>query len=416
MLDARSKIASSPRSTFYLAMINGLAAGLLWLSAAMNVQASEKNYGPGASDTEIKIGNLMPYSGPLSVYGLIGRTEAAYFKKVNDEGGVNGRKINFLSYDDAYSPPKAVEQVRKLVENDEVLAIFGTTGTPSNSAIMNYLNRQKVPQLFVATGASKFSNPKEFPWTMGWIPKYRTEAAIYGKQILSQSPNAKIAIIYQRDDFGRDYLEGLKQSLGEKTSQIVGEAGYETTSPTITSEIVSLKATGADVLLIAATSKFASQTLRTLGDIGWRPQIYISNTAVAIDTVLKPAGLENAKGAVSAAYRMDPEDSTWADDPGMKEFKSFMSKYFPDGPRNDQTTFGYLQASVMIHVLQQCGDDLTRENMMKQAASLHDLALPLLIPGIKLNTSPTDYSPIKQFKLMKFDGERWQTFGPVMSE
>ena len=416
MLDAPSKIASSPGSNFYLTMIRGLAAGLLGLSVTMSVQASEKKYGPGASDTEIKIGNTMPYSGPLSVYGIIGRTEAAYFKKINDEGGINGRKINFISYDDAFSPPKTVEQTRKLVESDEVLLIFSPTATQSSGAVMPYLNRQKVPQLFVASGASKFSNPKEFPWTMGWIPSYRTEAAIYARYILSQNPNARIAILYQRDDFGRDYLEGLKRGLGEKVSQIVGEAGYETTSPTINSEIVNLKATGADVLVLASLGKFTSQTLRTLGDIGWRPQLYLSNTTVAIDTVLKPAGLENSKGAISAAYRKDPEDPAWADDAGMKEFKSFMEKYVPDGPKNDQAAFGYLEAMAMVQVLRQCGDNLTRENVMKEAANLHDLELPLLLPGIKVNTGPTDYSPIKQFKLMKFDGERWQTFGDVLSE
>jgi branched-chain amino acid transport system substrate-binding protein len=267
MLNSRSKIASSSRSTFYETMIRGLAAGLLGLSVTMSVQASEKQYGPGASDTEIKIGNNMPYSGPLSVYGIIGRTEAAYFKKINDEGGINGRKTNFISYDDAFRPPKTVEQTRKLVESDEVLLIFSPTATQSSGAVMPYLNRQKVPQLFVASGASKFSNPKEFPWTMGWIPSYRTEAAIYARHILSQNRDAKIAILYQRDDFGRDYLEGLKRGLGEKASQIVGEAGYETTSPTITSEIVNLKTTGADVLVVAALGKFTSQTLRALGDI-----------------------------------------------------------------------------------------------------------------------------------------------------
>lgn len=416
MLDARNKIAKPTRSTFRPTVTSGLAVGLLCFSVAMSVQASDKKYGPGVSDNEIKLGNTMPYSGPLSVYGAIGRAETAYFKKINDEGGINGRKVSFISYDDAFSPPKTVEQTRKLVESDEVLLIFGATATSSNSAVMPYLNRQKVPQLFVASGASKFSNPKDFPWTMGWIPSYRIEADIYARHILSQNPNAKIAIIYQRDDFGRDYLDGLKRGLGDKVSQLVGEVGYEPTSPTITSEIVTLKTTGADVLVVATLGKFTSQAFRTLGDIGWRPQVYLSNTTVAIDTVLKPAGLENVKGAISAAYRKDPEDPAWADDPGMKDFKSFMDKYNPDGPRNDQSAFGYTQAMAIVHVLKQCGDDLTRENVMKQAANLHDFELPLLLPGIKVNTSPTDYSPIKQFKLMKFDGERWQTFGDVLSE
>jgi branched-chain amino acid transport system substrate-binding protein len=396
--------------------LQALAAGLLCLSFGIDVQASEKQYGPGVSDTEIKIGNTMPYSGPLSAYGVIGRTEAAYFKKINDEGGVNGRKINFISYDDAFSPPKTVEQTRKLIDSDEVLVIFGAAGTASNSAIMPYMNRLKVPQLFVASGASKFANPKEFPWTMGWIPSYRIEASIYAKHILLQKPEAKIAIIYQRDDFGRDYLDGLKRGLGDKAAQLVGEAGYDTTSPTITSEIVSLKSTGADTLVVAALGKFASQTLRTLGDIGWRPQVYLSNTSIAIDTVLGPAGLGKAKGAISAAYHKDPEDPAWADDAGMKEFKSFMDKYYPGGPKNDHTASGYLQAMAMVQVLKQCGDNLTRERVMHEASGLRDVELPLLIPDIKLNTAPTDYSPIKQYKLMKFDGERWQTFGEVRSE
>jgi branched-chain amino acid transport system substrate-binding protein len=397
---------------------SGRVAGMLLAAlAATAAPAGDKRYGPGVSDTEIKIGNVMPYSGPLSVYGVIGRTDAAYFNKVNEDGGINGRKINFISYDDAFSPPKAVEQARKLVEGDEVLAIFGATGTASNSAIMSYMNRQKVPHLFVASGATKFSNPKEFPWTMGWIPSYRTEAAIYAKYILSQDPNARIAIIYQRDDFGRDYFDGLKRGLGENISKVlVGEASYETTSPTITSEIVNLKATGANTLVVAALGKFATQTFKTLGDIGWTPAVYLSNTAVAIDTVLKPAGLENAKGAVSAAYRKDPEDPAWVDDPAMNEFKSFMEKYYPAGPKNDQAAFGYLQAQALVQVLKQCGDDLTRENLMKQAADLRNLELGMLLPGIKVNTGPTDYSPIKQFQLMRFNGEHWVTFGPVLGE
>ncbi|UPK30552.1 ABC transporter substrate-binding protein [Bradyrhizobium sp. 195] len=397
-------------------VLRRLTLGLLCLSFGSGAQASEKRYGPGVSDTEIRIGNTMPYSGPLSAYGLIGRTEAAYFKKVNDEGGVNGRTIKFISYDDAFSPPKTVEQTRKLIDSDEVLLIFGATGTAANSAIMPYMNRLKIPQLFVASGASKFSNPKAFPWTMGWIPSYQIEATIYAKHILSRNADAKIAIIYQRDDFGRDYLDGLKRGLGEKASQLVAEAGYDITSPTITSEIVSLKSSGADTLIVAALSKFSSQTLRTLGDIGWQPQVYLSNTSIAIDTVLRPAGLDNAKGAISAAYRKDPEDPAWANDAGMIEFKAFMDKYYPEGPKNDQTAFGYLQAIAMVQVLKQCGDDLTRESVMRTASSLHDLELPLLIPGIKLNTSPTDYSPIKQYKLMRFDGDRWQTFGEVRSE
>lgn len=408
MPPANAKMRHSGRT------LTGAAFVALIATAAL---AGDKRYGPGVSDAEIKIGNIMAYSGPLSVYGVIGRTQAAYFNKVNEDGGINGRKINFISYDDAFSPPKAVEQARKLVESDEVLAIFGATGTASNSAIMNYMNRQKVPQLFVASGASKFSNPKDFPWTMGWIPSYRTEAAIYAKYILSHDPGAKVAIIYQRDDFGRDYFEGLKRGLGDKTAQVlVAEASYETSSPTITSEIVNLKATGADTLVVAALGKFTTQIFKTLGDIGWKPAVYLSNTTVAIDTVLKPAGLENATGAISAAYRKDPEDPAWADDPAMKEFKSFMEKYYPSGPKNDQAAFGYLQAQALVQVLKQCGDDLTRENVMRQAANLHGLELGLLLPGIEVGTSPTDYSPIKQFKLMRFDGEHWVTFGSVLSE
>jgi ABC-type branched-subunit amino acid transport system substrate-binding protein len=364
----------------------------------------------------IRVGNTMPYSGPLSAYGTIGHTLAAYFKKINDEGGINGRKIDFRSYDDAFNPAKTFEQTRKLIDSDEVLFVFGSTGSASNSAVMPYMNRVRVPQLFVSSGATKFSNPKDAPWTMSWIPSYRTEAAIYAKHILATRPDAKIAIRYQKDDYGRDYLEGVKRGLGDKASQLVAPVGYETSSPTITSEIVSLKSTGADTLIVAALSKFASQTLRTLGDIGWKPQLYISNTSIAVEAVLKLGGLDNANNAISAAYRKDPEDPAWSNDLEMTEFVSFMTAYYPAGPKNDQTAYGYLQAMAVVQVLKQCGDEPTRERVMKEAASLRNFPLPLLLPGILINTSSADFAPIEQYKLMRFDGERWETFGDVLSE
>lgn len=393
-----------------------------WLLAAAQISvatqaiAGETNFEVGVSATEIKIGNLMPYSGQASMYSVIGKTEAAYFKKLNDEGGINGRKITFISYDDAQSPPKAVERTRQLVESDEVFAMFGATGSAANAATMKYLNSRSVPQLFIAAGASKFSDPKNFPWTMAWIPTYRVESAVYGKYIVDHTPDAKVAILYQNDDFGRDHLAGLEAGLGNRAGTLlVGKASYETSEPTITSMVVSLKATGADTVVIAAQSKFATQAIKTMAEQSWRPTVYISNASVGVSSVLTPAGLQNAKGFISAAYRKDPEDPAWKDDAAMREFYAFMDKYLPGEKKNDQSAFGYLSAQTLEFVLRQCGNELTRANLVKQAANLKDVQLGLLLPGIKLNTSATDYVPIKQFRLMKFSGEHWTLFGDLVT-
>lgn len=404
----KGKIARVARPLCVLLLVAGMA------SAAF---AAEKSYGPGVTDTEIKIGNIAPYSGPASAYSLIAKTEAAYFKMINESGGINGRKINFISYDDAYSPPKAVEQARKLIDSDEVLALFGTIGTASNSAIQAYMNRQKVPQLFVGSGAQRFADPKRFPWTIGWQPNYHTEADIYGQHIRSQEHPAKVAIIYQNDDLGRDFLAGIKQGLGDGAkTQLVAEASFEVSSPTIASAIVNLKASGADTLVIAAITKFATQTIKSVAELGWKPAMYLTNTSIAVDTVLKPAGLENAKGIISAAYRKDPADPAWNSDPGMQEFKTFMAKHLPAESLNDQSVYGYLEAQILVQTLKQCGDNLTRENIMAQAANLKGVELGLLLPGIKVDTGPEDYSPIQQSQLTRFNGESWEIFGPILNE
>jgi branched-chain amino acid transport system substrate-binding protein len=392
-------------------------AGLASFAVAAGTPASaQKKYDTGATDTEIKIGNIMPYSGPASAYGVIGKTEAAFFNKVNTEGGVNGRKINFISYDDGYSPPKAVEQARKLVESDGVLFIFQSLGTPSNTAIQKYMNGKKVPQLFVATGATKWGDPKEFPWTMGWQPTYQSESRIYAKYILDNFPNGKIGILYQNDDYGKDYLKGLKDGLGSKTSMIVAEVPYETSDPTVDSQIVKLKASGADIFFNVATPKFAAQAIKKIAEIGWKPLHIVNNVSASVGGVLNPAGLDNSKGVLSTAYLKDPTDPSWKDDAGFKTWSAFMDKYYPDGNRTDNNTvYGYLLGQTLVQVLKQCGDDLTRDNVMKQAANLKELSLDMLLPGITINTSPTDFYPLQQMQMIKFDGERWQRFGPVMS-
>jgi branched-chain amino acid transport system substrate-binding protein len=391
-------------------------AGLASFAIAVAPASAQKKYDPGATDTEIKVGNIMPYSGPTSAYGVIGKTEAAYFNKINAEGGINGRKINFISYDDAYSPPKAVEQARKLVESDQVLFIFQPLGTPSNTAIQKYMNAKKVPQLFVATGATKWGNPKEFPWTMGWQPTYQAEGRIYAKYIMDNLPNGKIGILYQNDDYGKDYLKGLKDGLGAKVSMIVAEVPYETSDPTVDSQIVKIKASGADIFFNVATPKFAAQAIKKIAELGWKPVHILNNVSNSVGSVLAPAGLENSKDVLSTNYRKDATDPTWKDDPGLKAWNVFMDKYYPDGDRTDNgTIYGYLLAQTLAQVLKQCGDDLTRENVMKQAANLKDLQLDLLLPGISINTGPTDYYPLKQMQMEKFDGARWQLFGPVIS-
>ncbi len=386
------------------------------LAAISTGALAEKKYGPGVSDTEIKIGNIMPYSGPASAYGVIGRTEAAYFNKINAEGGINGRKINFISYDDAYSPPKTVEQARKLVESDEVLFIFNSLGTPTNSAIQKYMNDKKVPQLFVATGATKWNDPKNFPWTMGWQPNYQSEGRIYAKYILQERPNGKIGVLYQNDDYGKDYVKGLKDGLGGKAaSMIVAEEAYETTVPTVDSQIVSIKGKGADIFFSVTTPKFAAQSIKKVAELGWKPLFILNNVSVSIGSVIKPAGFENAQDIISAYYAKDPTDSKWKDDPGMKRWNAFLDKYYPDANRADAgVVTGYNVAQTLVVVLKQCGDDLTRENIMRQAASLKDLEIDGLLPGIRINTSPSDYAPIKQQQLMRFKGENWELFGPVM--
>jgi branched-chain amino acid transport system substrate-binding protein len=395
----------------------------MWLGAAVALAlvaspaTAQKKYDTGASDTEIKIGNTNPYSGALSAYGIIGKTLEAYFKKVNAEGGINGRKINFISYDDAYQPPKTVEQVRKLVESDEVLLVFQTLGTPPNTAIHKYINAKKVPHLFVATGATKWGDPKNFPWTMGWQPNYQSESRIYAKYIMERHPNGKIGILYQNDDYGKDYVKGLKDGLGAKAKEmIVSELPYEPADPTVDSQIINLKASGADIFFNVTTPKFAAQAIRKAAEIGWKPVHLLNNVSNSVGSVLKPAGLENAVGVLSTNYGKDPTDPTWKDDQGMKDWNAFMDKYYPEGDKTSTfTVYGYGVAQTLVQVLKQCGDNLTRENVMKQAANLKNLELPTLLPGIKINTSPQDFYPIEQMQMMKFNGTTWELFGPIMS-
>ena len=376
---------------------------------------AQKKYDPGATDKEIKIGQTMPYSGPASAYGTIGRVEEAYFKKINEEGGVNGRKLVLLSLDDAYSPPKTVEMTRKLVEQDEVLLMFQPLGTAANSAIHKYLNTKKVPQLFVASGATKWGDPQNFPWTIGFNPSYQTEAHIYAKDILKRFPNGKIAVLYQNDDYGKDLLKGLKDGLGAKANMIVAEASYEVSDPTVDSQIVSLKGSGADIFVNIATPKFASLAIRKVYDIGWRPTHYLNNVSLSVGSVLTPAGLEKSVGLITVAYLKDATDPSTANDPAMKEYLAFMKKYYPEGNIADSSNvYGYSAAQAMVHILKQCGDNLTRENVMKQAASLKNLQLPLARPGIVMNTSPTDFHPFKALQLQKFDGKQWVVFGDVI--
>jgi ABC-type branched-subunit amino acid transport system substrate-binding protein len=393
-----------------------LSASIIFVGIVGASALAQKTYDPGATDTEIKIGNIMPYSGPASAYGVIGRTEAAYFKKINEEGGINGRKINFVSYDDGYSPPKTVEQARKLVESDEVLFIFSPLGTPSNSAIRKYLNDRKVPQLFVASGATKWNDPKNFPWTMGFQPSYQSEARVYAKYVLREKPDAKIAVLYQNDDLGKDYLKGLKDGLGGKAaSMIVAEESYEVAEPTVDTHIVKLKSSGADVFVDVTTPKFAAQAIRKVAEVGWKPLHLLVNVSSSIAAVMKPAGFENSQGIISATYIKGATDPQWADDQGMKDFLSFLAMYFPKAnPADGFVAFGYTISQNLVQVLQQCGDDLTRKNVMKQAASLKNFRLEMLLPGITVDTSSTDFAPISQFNLMRFEGDRFRRFGDVI--
>jgi ABC-type branched-subunit amino acid transport system substrate-binding protein len=390
------------------------------LSLALSVSAAnaQKKYDPGASDTEIKVGQTMPFSGPASAYSSIGKTQAAYFKMINDQGGINGRKINLIQYDDAYSPPKAVEQIRKLVESDEVLLTFQIIGTPVNAAVQKYLNSKKVPQLFAATGASRFTDPKNFPWTMGYNPNYFVEGRIYGQYILKEHPNAKIGVLYQNDDLGKDYLNGMKAGLGDKAAKmIVTEASYEVSDPTVDSQILKIKDAGADLFFSAATPKQAAQAIKKIAEMGWHPVQIVDINATSVGAVLKPAGLDAAKGLISVNYGKEPLDPTWKDDAGLKKYFDFMAKYYPDGDKDSNfNTYGYGTAQLLVHVLKQCGDDLTRENVMKQAASLKDVTSDVALPGIKANTSATDYRVNKQLQMMKFNGERWELFGPILED
>jgi ABC-type branched-subunit amino acid transport system substrate-binding protein len=376
---------------------------------------AEKKYGPGVTDAEIKIGQTMPYSGSGSSYGTIGKTEVAYFKMLNEQGGINGRMINLISLDDGYSPPRTVEQTRRLVEEEGVLLIFQSLGTAHNTAIHKYMNAKKVPHLFLSSGATKWGDPEHFPWTMGWLTPYQHESRIYAKYLLKNKPDAKIAILYQNDDYGKDYLKGFKEGLGDKGAKmIIAEVSYEATDPTIDSQIVSLQASGADVLFNISIPKFAAQAIRKIYDIGWKPLHIINNVSTSIASTLQPAGMEKSIGVISSAYIKDPTDPAWKDDKAVNAYVAFMKKYYPEGNPDDTINlYGYTAAQALAQVFRQCADDLTRENVMRQATNLKDFEVAGFLPGIRINTSPTDYFPIKQLQLMRFDGKRWVRFGEL---
>jgi branched-chain amino acid transport system substrate-binding protein len=394
------------------ARIATMAAAALAIAVTTTAVAADT---PGVTATEIKIGNTVPYSGPASSYSVLGKLESAFFNMVNEQGGVAGHKINFISLDDNYSPPKTVEQIRRLVEEEKVAFTFATLGTPTNSAIVHYMNQKKVPQLFVSTGADKWGDYKRTPWTIGWQPSYRTEAQIYTKYILKNKPDAKIAILYQNDDFGKDYVNGAKDVLGDKFDKKVVTASYETTDPTVDSQVTQLQSSGADVLLVAAIPKFAAQSIKKVHDLNWKPMFLLSNVSISVGSVMNPAGPENGIGIISAAYLKDSSDPTWKNDAGMNEWRAFMTKYMPGA---DQTDGGYIAAyglcKTMLQVLQQAKGDFSRENIMKQVASLHDLENPVLLPGIKINTSPTNFHPIRAMQLEKWNGKSWELFGEVI--
>ena len=395
---------------------------IIWAAAGVAATLStpgfaQKNYGPGVTDTEIKIGTTSPYSGPGSAYGAIAKAESAYFKMINEKGGVNGRRINFISYDDALSPPKTVEQTRRLVEQDQVLAVFNAVGTAANLSVQKYLNGKKVPQLLVGAGSTRLIDPLKFPWTIGWQPVYHSEGAIYGKYILANLPQARIAILSQNDDFGRDYVEGVKAALGDKArTLIVSETTYEPTDATVDSQILKMKASGADVLINITTPKFAAQSIKKVAEIGWKPTHFLTSISVSMGAVMRPAGLQNGQGIISSAYLMDATDDRWRDHPEMKEWNAFMDRYLPDANKADwMNVFGYVAAQALVQVLQQSGNDLTREGVMKSAASLKDFRPKLMLPGISANSSPTNFFPIRQLQMMRLQGEKWDLFGPVLS-
>jgi branched-chain amino acid transport system substrate-binding protein len=390
--------------------------GALALALTAGPAGAQKKYDEGATDTEIKIGNTNPYSGNASSYGTIGKTIEAYFKMVNDKGGINGRKVNFISYDDGYAPPKTVEMVRKLVEEDKVLFVFQTLGTPPNTAIHKYLNGKKVPHLFVATGASVWGKPKEFPWTMGWQPDYQTEGAIYAKHILANVKDAKIAVLMQNDDYGRDYFNGFKAGLGKDANKIVQVATYEVADPTVDSQIIALKNSGANVFFNITIPKYAAQAIKKAAELGWKPAHYLNNVSSSVGAVMKPAGFENGQGILTAAYIKDPTDTQWAKNDDMIAWNAFMDKYYPGGDKKSTfPAYAYAVSSTLVEVLKKCGDNLTRENVMKQAASLKGLEIPLLLPGVKINTSPTDFYPIQSVQLSRFKGSTFELFGNVLS-
>jgi branched-chain amino acid transport system substrate-binding protein len=404
--------ARTPRSAFSgiaLTMLIGLAI------AAPGTAQEEKRYDPGATDAIIKIGNTAPYSGPLSSNGIIARTEGAYFRMINDQGGVNGRKIEFISYDDAYSPPKTVEQTRKLIENDEVLLLFNPLGTPTTTSVIKYVNAKKIPQLFIAAGGTIFGDHKTYPWSMGFQPSYQSETRIYGKYLRDNYPNGTIAVLSSNDDFGRDNIKGLKQGLGDAVGNVVAEVTYETGAPTIDSELVKLKFSGAKIFVNFASAKFAAQAIKKAAEIGWKPVHILHGNSQSISAVLKPAGLENAKDIITANYSKDPADAAWKDDPGLKRFSEFMDKYMPGEDKNNfYVVYAYNAAQALVEVLKQCRDDLTRTNIMRQAESLSQVHLDMLLPDVTLNTSPGDHYPIEQMQLQKFDGQNWVRFGPAI--
>jgi branched-chain amino acid transport system substrate-binding protein len=408
---------NNKKSSLLRSRLVSAAAATAFVVLTSQGAMAQKVYDTGATDTEIKIGNVEAYSGPASAYGVIGKTEDAYFKMINDAGGINGRKINFISYDDGYSPPKTVEQVRKLIESDEVFLIFNALGTPTQSAVQKYQNTKKVPQLFLATGASKWNDPKDFPWTMGFQPSYRVEARIFAKYILKNKPDAKVAVFYQNDDFGKDYVAGLKDIFGDQTSKlIIAEESYETSEPSVDSHIVKLKGTGADVLVNISTPKFAAQTIKKMAELEWKPMHLMTDVSISIGAVMKPAGLEASEGVLSAGYLKDASDPQWKNDEGMKKFMAFADKYMPGSNISDANmVYGFAAAETMVQVLKQAGDNLTRENVMKQAASLKGFAPDTLIPGITITTSPTDFAPVEQLKMMQFKNGQWELFGDIIS-
>ncbi|MCG2645131.1 MULTISPECIES: ABC transporter substrate-binding protein [Bradyrhizobium] len=400
---------------FVTRQLAALSTAIILFASSGSDALAQKKYDTGATDAEIKIGNIMPYSGPASAYGIIGRTMSAYFRMINDNGGINGRKINFISYDDGYSPPKTVEQARKLVESDEVFLIFASLGTATNAAIQKYMNAMRVPQIFVSTGASRFGDPEHFPWTIGWQPTYRAEARIYASYILTNHPNAKVGVLYQNDDFGKDYIQGLKDGLGEKFDKtVIVSAPYDVGTPTVDSEVVAIRTAKPDVFINIATPKYAAQAIRKVAELDWHPIHIMTNVSNSIGGVIKPAGVKNAEGILTALYNMDVTDPQWDSYPGMQRFRAFLAKYYPEADKSDAGTIAaYNLSTGLVEVLKECGDNLTRENVMKVAANL-DFEVETLRPGIRVKTSPTDFYPIEQMRMSRFNGEHWEGFGPVI--